>query len=179
MAKINMSKFNRDLERVISDFEKPASMKELGEVAVDRIVTRTRLGKGVETAGGAPTSLKALAQSTKDSRKGKVAFATTKDGVVFPYTPKEKPELSKFTTPGKSNLTRTGQMLDAMRVISVKTGSVVLGFKPDRKDSDKTNAEIAGFAEKDRPFFNLSGPELSGIQRFIRDRIDELLKKLK
>lgn len=166
--------------KAIAEFQSPATMREAGEFAVERIKTRTRLGRGVDKTGGESVPLKPLSQSYRDARRGKVAFFTDEDGVVHPYKPKSPPKLSPLTSPGRSNLTFSGQMLDALRVISVATGRAVLGWTSTRKREGgralMTNEEIASFVSKERPFFNLSGPEISGLQRFIRERITKLLK---
>lgn len=183
MTRVNMTKFKADMKKVLEEFESPKMMREIGDIAVERIVKRTRLGKGVETTGGPPQSLKPLSQSYRDTRKGKVAFFTDKRGQVRPYTPEEPPKLSSLTSAGKSNLTFSGQMLDAVRVLSVRAGVALIGVANSmrRREQGKSlmsNAEVAGFVSKDRPFLNLSAPELQGLQKAIRERLQALIKKL-
>lgn len=172
-----MSKFNKAMAKVVDEFERKETMNELGEFAVDRIVKRTRLGKGVSEDGGDPQSLKALSKSYKDTRKGKIAFATSPSGHVYSYKPKRPPKLSPFTSAGKSNLTFTGQMLDAVKVILSKRGNVKVSVENSKRDEGGTNKKIAGFVSEERPFLNLSAPEILALQRYIRQKLESLLKR--
>ena len=160
MAKIDMSKFNKDMENVVKEFTNKDVMQQIGDYAVDRIKTRTRLGKGVKSTGSEAEPLKPLKDSYREQRK----------------RDKRSGKLSQFSSPAKSNLTRTGQMLDS---ISVKATAqkVLLYFRGSRKDSDASNAEVAGFVSESRPFFNLSKAELNGLNRFIRDLFEKIVKR--
>lgn len=176
-SKVDMRQFERAMEKAIKEVESPATMRKIGEEIGERIVKRTRLGKGVTDTGAEASNLKPLAQSTKDQRRGKIGFFT-KNGRTIPYTPESPPRLSSLTTPGRSNLTRTGQMLDALKVVAVRVGVVVLGFRGSRTDRPGlTNADVAGYVSKDRPFFKLSRAEMNGLSTLIRERIQEALRK--
>ena len=52
MAKVDMTKFKKDMKKVIDEFDKKETMRDVGNFAADRIVKRTRLGKGVSEKGG-------------------------------------------------------------------------------------------------------------------------------
>jgi hypothetical protein len=175
-SKVDFTKFNRAMQAAIKEVESPATMVEIGQAAVDRIVKRTRLGKGVSESGADPQALKPLSPSYKLFRAGKIAFFT-KGGRVIPYTPAKKPELSSLTSVGKSNATFTGQMLDAMQVVRARVGAVVLGFRGVRRNSRLSNEDVAGFYSRVRPFFFLSKPELNGMADIIRKRIQAALRK--
>lgn len=177
MAKIDLSKFKKKMAEVIEDFEKPSNMKDLGDFCAERIVKRTRLGKGVEEHGANPQSLKALSKSYKDARKGKIAFATSPSGHVYPYKPKNPPKLSNLTSPGRSNLTFTGQMLEAVKTVLSKRGYAKVSVDDSKREDGTTNKKIAGFVSEERPFLNLSAPEITALQRYIRQRIEDLLKR--
>lgn len=183
-SKVDMSKFKKSLQAVIEEFEKPQTMREMGEYAVERIVLRTRLGKGVSEKGDSASPLKPLSESYRQQRKGKLAFYTTKDGKKVPYIPKIPPILDATTSPTKSNLTFTGQLLNSIKVISVKAGKVLIaptGKRSDRRSkiSGATNREVAGYVSEERPFLNLSKSELLALNRFVREKIEALIKKLK
>lgn len=160
-VKVDLSKFSRAMAKVLEDVSSPASMREIGDEAADRIRTRTRLGKGVDERGGDPFPLKALSPGYKEFRKKKKAGPG---------------KLSQFTSPGKSNLTFTGQLLDSIRVISQGAASVVIALYGGRKGGG-TNKEVGGYVSEARPFLNLSKAELNGLARTIRQRIDASLKR--
>lgn len=124
---------------------------------VPRIIrVRTRLGKGVDK--GNISKLNPLSEKYIEKRK--------------------KGKLSAETKPKKSNLTFTGQMLDA--IVGVRKGThFIFSFKGSRGDSDKTNDDLAKYArEKGRPFFELSESERKGLSRKITTIIKESIKKL-
>ena len=178
-SKVNMRQFELAMDKAIKEVESVSSMRSLGEEMAERIRKRTRLGKGVAETGAAPQPLKPLSASYKATRAGKIAFATAKDGHVYPYKPDEAPKLHPHTTPGRSNLTRTGQMLDSLRVIAVRVGVAVLGLHGPRNDSKLSNADVGGYVSKERPFLNLSKPELNGLATLIRERIEAALRKFR
>lgn len=181
MAKVNMKGFEKAMAKAFDTMESATEMRLAGEFVVDRIVKRTRLGKGVEQDGADPQQLKSLSQSYRDFRKGKLAFFT-KGGVVVPYKPKQGPKLDESTSASKSNLTLTGQMLKSIKVIVARTGSVLVGPTGSRRSafggkSLTSNKEVAGFVSIERPFLNLSKPEKAGLARYFKERLQLALKK--
>ena len=132
-------------EVIVSD----ALRAKIGQYAVDRIKTRTRLGKGVKEFNTPSEKLKPLSRAYIKQR--------VKDS-----------KLSSQTTPSKSNLTRSGGMLDSL-TYKVSGDKVIIGF-------DKSSAERkAGYVSDERPFLTLSTAEYNGLIRLIRK---EVLKKL-
>ncbi len=181
MAKVDMKGFEKAMEKAFDTMESAAEMRMAGEFAVDRIVKRTRLGKGVASDGADPQPLKPLSQSYRDFRKGKVAFFT-RHGKVHPYKPERPPELADSTSATKSNLTFSGQMLNSVKVIATRIGSVIIGPSGSRRKTGGgksllTNPEVASFVGVDRPFLNLSKPEKAGLARYFRERLQAALKK--
>lgn len=169
MAKVDLSKFNRRVNQIIDRFESKEFLTECGNYMADRIRTRTRLGRGV-TESGQPQGLKKLSQSYKDQRAGKIAFASKGKGagrIIYPYVPDARPKLHPQTSPGKSNLTFTGQMLDSLGITKITRNSVEIGPRGRRTDSALSNQDVAGFVSKERPFLNISSPEREGLKRFI------------
>jgi hypothetical protein len=132
------------------------------------IRVRTRLGKGVKD--GKATRLKALKSSTKKHRE------------------RYKGELSPETSPSRSGLTATGQMLESIAgKISKATGSLRVIFLITGKRTKElsgssptsTNDDIARYArEKGRPFFNLTDSERNGIQRKVAQTIKKAVREL-
>ncbi len=122
----------------------------------NQIQKRTRLGKGVTDSG----DLKPLEKLS--------------DGYV---EQRKKGPLDSRTRPKKSNLTRTGQLLDAIK--GVRNGSLfTFTFKDSRNDGEK-NSDIARWAaEKGRRFFDLSKSERIGLSRKISQVIKKKIKEL-
>lgn len=169
--------FHKAMEQVLKDLTKAINMRSLGREAAEMIRLRTRLGYGVASDAKPRRKLKPLSSSYKAQRKGEVAFFT-KNKKVIPYEPDRAPRLSRETSPTKSNLTFTGQMLDSIDVITAKQGEVLVGPSGERDDG-KSNQEIAGYvAEAGRPFNHLSDIETKRMTELISDKINELVKKV-
>lgn len=160
MAKTNMSGFDRDMKKVFAELEKPELMKELGDAAAERLVKRTRLGRGVAEPEGESFPLKPLSDGYKEARK------------------KNKGDLSELTSPGKSNLTRTSQMLSSIKALKPNRGTIKIAPTGKRSESNLTNEDVAGYVSRERPFLNLSKPEVAGLTRLVREKIDEILSRL-
>jgi hypothetical protein len=159
MAKVNMSVFNRNMAKLFNEFASTENMRKIGEYTAERIKLRTKLGKGVDKTGGDPAPLKKLSEGYVKTRKRK------------------KAELEE-TSPSKSNLTFTGQMLNALKLLQALPARAIIGIESSRrKNSDLTNNEVAGFVSKDRPFLNLSKAELNGINAFVRKLLDAMIRK--
>lgn len=168
----------REIDKAIKDarkeLEAPKFLQKLGEMAAAMVKLRTRLGYGVSAKGAQKRKLKPLAQSTRDERAGKVRFFTM-NGRTVPYTPSEAPRLHAHTSPGMSNLTRTGQLLDSIRPKKITKNSVTVGPSGDRgpdsthvKAIPATNAEVGALVEKGgRPFNYLSKVEIKRAKDFI------------
>lgn len=94
------------------------------------------------------------------------------------YRSKYKSSLSFQTRPNKSNQTFTGQMVDAFIVTAKNTMSRILfvaGFNENRDDGI-TNSEV--YFEntlKGRDFMGIAPFELSGLRKFIRDKVRKIL----
>ena len=178
MSQITLSRdFNKALEKKLGKLLKkaqaPKEMKENAEFAIETIKTRTRLGKGVSRDGGAEGKFAPLATSTKIQR------ATAKKR----RTPKRKqptslPELSPLTSPGKSNLTWTGEMLDNIGIIAVRFGEVVIGFLSRDKEKIASYHESGGSNLPRRPFFHLSFKDKRKINQFIQRKIRRFLRTI-
>lgn len=142
-----------DLQKIINELTEAVIDKELktliGEYVVERIRKRTRLGKGVEEFRASPQTLKKLSANYIKQRK--------------------KSKLSSDTTPARSNLTKTGKMLNDL-IFRIQGDSIIVEFKT------KASARKAGFVSEDRPFLTLSEPEYQGLVKLVRR---EVLKKLR
>ena len=180
----------------------------------DRIVQRTRLGVGVDPETGASQRLKPLAEITKRVRAGQARVFSTKTGGKLVWTDgtftqegktdktvspaarqrrKEsfqaffgKPRLSDLTTPAKSNLTATGQLLNSLTVVKVKLENGVqyvirvgdrrgLGLygEPSKIGNKKL---VEYLAEGGRKFLGITKSQRNEISREIRELILKFIK---
>lgn len=155
-ARNDLERFISRLEKTVKDAASAPQCKALGEEAIRLIVKRTRLGYGVTTQG--------IKQPLKKLSPGYIKF-------------RKKQNLSEFTTPSRSNLTFTGQLLDSMRVMFVSQGRVVVGPKGLR-NSKLTNEKLAEYVAKaGRPFNNLSEQEESQLVRYYRRLFGDLVDR--
>lgn len=132
-----------------------STFDEIGKMTAQSIKTRTRLGKGVETTPGSLVPLKALAPSTKERRTSK----------------KKAGKLSSQTTPAKSNLTDTGEMLDSLKYQSTDTEVRIYIDGSDNQKKAKDQAE------QGRKFMNLSKSEVAEVVRFLQKKITDSFNK--
>ena len=158
-----------------------AQLQKIAEAAADMIRVRTRKGFGVKRHAGQESKLKPLSKSYIAQRKGEIAFFTSDSGDVIPYKPKNPKKINRsLTSPGKSNLTFSGQMLDSLTGSALSQGKAIVKLKGTRDDK-KTNAEVGEFVSVERPFMRLSGKELKKIadilKKDILQRVNQRLKK--
>lgn len=88
--------FSKNLKKIMDELLRQAeeSLNDLGNEAAQLIKKRTRLGYGVSEVGGTKEKLEPLSEPYKKQRKGKI---------------------SGPTTPAKSNLTYSGELLDDLQ----------------------------------------------------------------
>jgi hypothetical protein len=149
------------MKQISEELVKPGNigkLREIGELAVSLIVKRTRLGYGVNRNGSKRFRLAALSEGYVKQRK--------------------KGGLSSFTRPKKSNLTRTGQMLESVKVIKASRGVITIGPEGRRNDG-KTNDDVAiwNANRKGRSFIFISDNEYNQLRRAYRKAFGDLLKK--
>lgn len=151
-------RLRRDLIKALDRSVSKKALKPVARKAAQIIYRRVKSGRGVVNANKVPakaTRLKKLSDKYKSRRK--------KVGVK-----------GKFGTPGKSNLTFTGQMLEALEGEAKKQRIEIFINDSDRSDSDSSNSEIAEFVqEQGRPFLSLTKAELN----IIIQELDEVLQR--
>ena len=173
-----IKKYDTQLNEVVRIAKTPAFLNPIAVIAADLMRKRTRLGYGVDRDGAERTRLKALSQSYIDYRAGKVYFYKQKKSGKLSKVTKNvrKPVLHELTRANKSNLTFTGQLLDAIKGRSY-TGGIIIYLNNKRRGETITNAEIKDYQEKQgRSFFYLSRTENINVNREYRLRFYELLK---
>lgn len=165
-AKEQLDRIFRDIVETTDDLRSSRRLRELGEYAFELIVKRVRTAArgSVEKPGAYPKKLDELKESTKKKRRGVAAL------------------LHPLTSPNKSNLTYTGQMLNNMKVRVTKKGQVELGPRGRRKTiygtkSKVTNEQVTIYVSKDRPFMSLSRGELTKVVKFYDRTFYMLLKR--
>lgn len=151
----------KEIDMAVDEALSSTFLDQLAGDIVDQIRRRTRLGFGVDASGN-QVPLKQLEKSTIDSRR------------------RNSRRLSPFTRPKRSNLTATGQLLNAIRGASAEN-TIQISFDEFRgrdltgAGSSNTNSQIAGFVSKLRPFFKISNAEFVEIERKITDRVNRLI----
>lgn len=152
----------RAITEVMPSILDPDNMRKYAQMGADMVRLRTRLGSGVARDGADKAPLKPLAESTKARREAMQASG----------------RLSSLTSPGKSNLTATGQMLESITVTEVRYGAASVGPSGSRDDG-KSNAEVAEHVtDAGRPFNNLSRVETKRLLDAVRRDIRNAAKKL-
>ncbi len=153
-----MAKFSdipKMIEKALEEMSSKDTLRVIGEEAKDLIQTRTRLGGGVKTSLGPRSRLKPLSDGYKKDRK------------------RNRGELDRNTSPARSNLTYTGEMLRDIGV-KIRDGNILLRFiSPGAKQKAKW-VQDAG-----REFFHISKPEFKQLQTSMRKRIEKVLKSFK
>ena len=183
----DLESISETLSRVIKESLNRRFMMELGQQFVSDVKTRVRLGYGNRTSGGTRVRLKPLSAPYISFRRGQAVFYKDNSGRLRSFSKKSTrhPALSDETSPTKSNLTFTGQMLDSMRPVIIKDNEFGIEFtgvrkKIRQKEKALTNAEVAEFAKKDRPFINPTNREIDRLEQTINDKLrQEILKSLK
>ncbi len=151
-----------------------SNTKKILDEAAKIVRRRTLLGFGVEENEGPRKRLKKLSASYKEQRRrlGKPRKVST--GEKF----RSKLRLSPKTTPAKSNLTLTGQLLDSIRARVTGPGKGFLTPTGQRNDGF-SNEEIAAFVEEaGRDFMNLSNNEIKQLSDFAQDILQVDIEKL-
>lgn len=175
------------LETIKKELLRPSYLKELGKMAADIIKVRTRLGFGARESGANREKLKPLSETYIEQRKGLAAYFTL-NGKTVKYKPDENGQKMKInrekTSPTKSNLTKTGQMLDSMDVIKVSSNVITVGPTGVRSDDGIPNEVVAELvSEGGRPFNNLTKVELKRLRdkiaRDLEQKLSKVLTKIK
>jgi hypothetical protein len=142
--------------RIESSFSRDV-MRAVAEDTAQRIRARTRLGKGVDRSGADPTPLK--------KRMGNPAYE--KKRARSPFLDRSK------TSPGRSNLTFTGQLLDAIYGASINARQFFISIKENRNDGVLNSDIVEGQKKQGRSFFYFSRAEIKGIY----NKINSYLRK--
>lgn len=158
----DLADFCNRLRGVIGDMAAQETLKPMAEEAITIIVRRTRLGYGVPDGSNGTADRFKLPTLSKPYVKHRQRFPALMSGL---------------TTPSRSNLTFTGQLLDSVQVLRIAPGSVVIVPTGGRQGESLTNAQLAGYvAAKGRSFLSLSSLEAEQLTRFYRNTFGDLLR---
>jgi hypothetical protein len=160
---LNFKKVTSRIEKALNDVVGKKAMIAMGQFARELIVKRTRLGYGVEDNFAPRKKLGALKASYVKQRS------------MFEG-------LDSTTRPKKSNLTRTGEMLESLESKYVRKGLVLIEPKGarNRKVALYNTQEVTyanGYTKPARIFNRVSDNEYRQILRFYRKTFGDLLKK--
>lgn len=175
-----MAKSVRDLERILNKkvddarraFFNKRNMDIFGKQARDIIYKRTKSGKGVASDTAERTSVKSLAAL----RSADYIAKRRRFGVP-----------GRFGAPDRSNLTYSGQMLEALKWVTGNNFFKVFVDDNKRKrfplsPGTETNKKIAEYvSEQGRPFLNMAVDELRivtvEIQKMFTEEARKILKR--
>ena len=145
----------KKVDTALRDVLNKSTFNDIGAMTAQQIKTRTRLGKGVEQSEGSFSALKPLSPATQNIRADK----------------KKAGKLSPLTTPKKSNLTETGELLDAIKYESKDTEVRIYieGSKNQKKAIDQVS--------QGRKFMNLSKTEVREIIKYLQKKIEDSFNK--
>lgn len=151
------------VSKIIDEAITPQQSKVIGDDAAKQIRKRTRLGYGVD-GSGKQTRLAPLSEGYKEFRES------------------NSDDLSQATRPARSNLTGTGQMLDAMQGVG-KRGKIEVEISGQRRGevggrrSKLSNATLARYVQENgRPFFGVTTAERTGIIRQVKQVLVRALR---
>jgi len=155
-----IERFVARLNSVIEEATGPNEMRQIGGFIIKKIAIRTQLGYGVSENLSEKSKLKPLSTNYIEQRK------------VFS-------SLSGLTTPKRSNLTRTGSMLESLKIKAIGKNSISIG--PDGSDMfGVSNSSKAFWQEKaGRIFLRLSIQEVKQVRIFWLRTFSDLLKAKK
>ena len=164
MAKKDWDDFENKLKMALNKLASPQMLKQIGDKALDLVRERSTAGFGV--------------QDTSDQIKPKKRFKRLSQPYIAQRA-RMAGKLSPRTSPEKSNVTLTGQMLDSMKS-TVSTGKVTIDVSGNRRGKGaKSNKEVKGYVEEGgRPFNNLTTEDLKKLQTFVADVLKLLTKYL-
>lgn len=151
-----VSKFIADIRKNLDAKSRDELSRVAAEAGAELIRNRTRQGYGIANDGGSIYKLKPLSASYIEYRQRSI--------------------LSPHTSPGKSNLTFTGQLLDSLTSQRKQLGTWQIILKGTHSKAGIPNSQLAKYVSRSRPFMFLSGGEIEKIRSLVRRTFRELVK---
>jgi phage gpG-like protein len=153
----DLKAFNDKLQRALEELVSSKNLQQIGDFEAGLVKRRSRLGYGVPTDGGSKQKFKALAPATIASRKRK--------------------KLASETTPKKSNLTETGQLLNDL-VAKIEGRSTIIGHTKDRNKRIGAFHQTGGGRLPQRRYLGLAKEDIKQITAQMQDIFTDILNKL-
>lgn len=157
----DMKKFRLKVERSLNELTSQSNLSPIATDLTEIIRRRTRLGYGVEKTGQPKQKLQPLASSTVRSRARKKSHGA----------------LSEKTSPKKSNLTETGQMLDSLRGRAINK-LIEIGPTGDRNKKLTAYHQLGNAKLPKRRFLNLAREDIRQLTAVMQDRFSIILEKV-
>ena len=180
---------NKDIskvfEQMIRSVGSASNRRLLAKRATNIIYKRVKSGYGVNKEGldvglTKKNRLKKLSDLYIKQRQGKIyVYTDTKGRVRVVKRKKATPmKLGRYGTPRRSNLTLTGQMLEALSY-KVGGGNVQISVKGTRrKGSPLNNKKLAKLvSEQGRPWLALTNSEWKVLQKRVRSFLTKEIQK--
>lgn len=151
-------------------------LKKMGE-ALEEATSKKVLTEGKDLVVNDIKKRVTLGFGVKKNGANRSRFDKLSDGYVTQRRrDRKKGDLGPNAKPKKSNIHRTGQMIeeDLDGIVDANDKTIIIGLATER------SAKVAAFVEKTRPFLNLSKGEIQRITKFFRTQITEIFRnKLK
>lgn len=155
------AKIQKRIEETFVEAKNPVTQKVLADFILNLIIKRTRLGYGVDKNFG-------------EKRK------FPKHSEKYIQRRRKFSGLSGTTSPSKSNLTFTGQLLESTQVIKAANGEIRISPTGSRSGERLTNLQLVDILEsKGRIYNRISQLEYQQLVRFYRKTFGDLLRKRK
>ena len=156
-AESDLKKFQAKINKALDQFSSNESLQSIGDFTADIIKRRSRLGYGVPVDGGPKAKFQELAESTKKARNSK--------------------KLSAETSPNKSNLTETGQLLNDI-VAKIKGRETIIGHTKDRNKKIGAFHQTGGGNLPQRRYLGLAKEDQKQRAARLQDIFNDILNKL-
>lgn len=157
----DLKKFNKKVEKALDDLTNSKNLSSIANDLAFVIKRRTRLGYGVEKSGDNKEKLAALKTSTVASRKKK----------------KKKGNLAQETSPTKSNLTESGQMLNSLQGRAINK-MIEIGPTGDRNKKLTAYHQLGNTKMAARKYLNLAKEDIKQLTATMQDRFSIILDKV-
>lgn len=153
----DLKKFKDKIDKALDELVSPKTLKTVGDFEASLVKRRSRLGYGVPKDGGGKVKFQDLATSTVKARK--------------------KKKLASETTPKKSNLTETGQLLNDL-VSRIEGRSTIIGHTKDRNKKIGAFHQTGGGNLPQRRYLGLAKEDIKQITANMQDAFTDILNKL-
>jgi phage gpG-like protein len=183
MAK-DFSIINKRIKEILEKLQSKEIQTPIAKMAVDVLYKRVKSGYGV-TSDDVPApdkrKLTPLSKNYEEVRKGKAKWFTSKTGHIVKINGNfTKPALGEFGSPGKSNLTMSGEMLSALTYKLMNNGFMLYIKGKFNQDKAKWNSEGRTSPNRipARPFMAITESEQKVLRREYVNALRKIIRSL-